>query len=33
MNSKDYVREILDQLMKKYQNRAPRRWRPRETMP
>ena len=25
MNSKDYVREILDQLMKKYQNRAPRR--------
>ena len=25
MNSKDYVKEILDQLMKKYQNRAPRR--------
>ena len=25
MNSKDYVREILDQLLKKYQNRAPRR--------
>ena len=25
MNSKDYVREILDRLMKKYQNRAPRR--------
>lgn len=25
MNSKDFVREILDQLMKKYQNRAPRR--------
>ena len=25
MNSKDYVKEILDRLMKKYQNRAPRR--------